>query len=108
MSLDPATVRRIAKLARIRVDDAQLEALRTDVFHRLQELPLAYHQKHKSGDLTSRLMTDTEQLKNVVVMVSGDIIKQPFTLLSAVGSLIYLAVTNNSAVFVLVMMKPRT
>jgi aspartyl-tRNA(Asn)/glutamyl-tRNA(Gln) amidotransferase subunit C len=27
MSLDPATVRRIASLARIRVDDAQVEAL---------------------------------------------------------------------------------
>lgn len=31
MSLDPATVRRIAKLARIRVDDAQVEALRSDL-----------------------------------------------------------------------------
>ena len=31
MSLDPATIRRIAKLARIRVDEAQMEALRTDL-----------------------------------------------------------------------------
>jgi len=31
MSLDPATVRRIAKLARIRVDESQMEALRTDL-----------------------------------------------------------------------------
>ena len=31
MSLDPATVRRIAKLARIRVDEVQVEALRTDL-----------------------------------------------------------------------------
>ena len=31
MSLDPATVRRIAKLARIRVDEAEVEALRTDL-----------------------------------------------------------------------------
>lgn len=31
MSLDPATVRRIAKLARIRVDEGQMEALRTDL-----------------------------------------------------------------------------
>ncbi len=31
MSLDPATVRRIAKLARIRVDEGQVEALRTDL-----------------------------------------------------------------------------
>ncbi|MCC6719581.1 MAG: Asp-tRNA(Asn)/Glu-tRNA(Gln) amidotransferase subunit GatC [Acetobacteraceae bacterium] len=31
MSLDPATVRRIAKLARIRVDEGQVEALRADL-----------------------------------------------------------------------------
>jgi aspartyl-tRNA(Asn)/glutamyl-tRNA(Gln) amidotransferase subunit C len=31
MSLDPATVRRIAKLARIRVDEAQVESLRADL-----------------------------------------------------------------------------
>jgi len=31
MSLDPATVRRIAKLARIRVDEGHVEALRTDL-----------------------------------------------------------------------------
>ena len=79
-----------------------LEALRTDVFQRLQQLPLAFYQRHKSGDLTSRLMTDTEQLKNVVVMVSGDIFKQPFTLVGAIGFLLYLAFTNRSALFVLV------
>ena len=50
---------------------------------RLQQLPPAFYQRHKTGDLTARLMTDTEQLKNVVVMVSGDIIKQPFTLIGA-------------------------
>ncbi len=31
MSLDPATVRRIAKLARIRVDAAQVEQLQTEL-----------------------------------------------------------------------------
>jgi subfamily B ATP-binding cassette protein MsbA len=79
-----------------------LEALRTDVFQRLQQLPLAFYQRHKSGDLTSRLMTDTEQLKNVVVMLSGDIFKQPFTLVGALGFLLYLAFTNRSALFLLV------
>jgi subfamily B ATP-binding cassette protein MsbA len=79
-----------------------LEALRTDVFRRLQQLPLAFYQRHKSGDLTSRLMTDTEQLKNVVVMLSADIFKQPFVLVGAVGTLIFFALTNRSAAFFLV------
>jgi subfamily B ATP-binding cassette protein MsbA len=79
-----------------------LETLRTDVFQRLQQLPLAFYQHHKAGDLTARLMGDTDQLKNVVVMVSGDIIKQPFTLIGALGYLLYKAITNRSALFVLV------
>lgn len=79
-----------------------LEALRKDVFNRLQQLPLAYYQKHKSGDLTSRLMTDTEQLKNMVVMISADVIKQPLTLIGAVGTLLVLAFTHRSAVFMLI------
>lgn len=79
-----------------------LEALRTDVFRKLQQLPLAFYQRHKSGDLNSRLMTDTEQLKNTVVMLSGDIFKQPFQLLGAIIALLYLAFTNRSATFFLV------
>jgi ATP-binding cassette, subfamily B, bacterial MsbA len=81
-----------------------LESLRTDVFRRMQQLPLAFYQQHKSGDLTARLMTDTEQLKNVVVLFSGDVFKQPFTLLGAIGYLLWLAFRNHSAAFVLVTM----
>ncbi len=79
-----------------------LEALRTDVFRRLQQLPLAFYQRHKAGDLSARLMADTEQLKNVIVLMSGDVIKQPFTLISATGFLLYKAFTNRSAFFVLI------
>jgi subfamily B ATP-binding cassette protein MsbA len=79
-----------------------LEAMRADVFRRLQDLPLEFYHRHKTGDLTARLMTDTEQLKGWVITMSGDILKQPFTLLGALGFLGYLAATNRSAVFVLI------
>jgi subfamily B ATP-binding cassette protein MsbA len=81
-----------------------LENLRVAVFSRLQELPLAYYQQHKSGDLMSRLMNDTEQLRNVIVKSSGEIIKQPLTLLSAFGYLVYLSLTEKGVVFTLVVM----
>ncbi len=79
-----------------------LEALRTDVFQRLQQLPLAFYQRHKSGDLSARLMTDTEQLKNVVVMFSTDAFRQPFVLFWALFSLLYFALSSRSATFFLV------
>lgn len=79
-----------------------LENLRVAVFARLQELPLAFYQQHNSGDLTARLMTDTEQLKNAVVNLSRDIIKQPFTLIAASGYLVYLSIVERSALFALI------
>ena len=81
-----------------------LENLRVAAFSRLQELPLAYYQRHKSGDLMARLMNDTEQLRQVVVKTSGEIIKQPLTLLSALGYLVYLSFTEDGVIFTLVVM----
>jgi subfamily B ATP-binding cassette protein MsbA len=72
------------------------------VFARLQDLPVAFYHKHKSGDLVARVLSDSDQLKNVVVNVSSDIIKQPLTLISAVGYLLYLSITDQSALFALV------
>ncbi len=79
-----------------------LDGIRNEVFARLQSLPVAFYQKHKSGDLVARVLQDTEQLKNVVVNVSSDIIKQPLTLVSALGYLAYESVTNRSALFALI------
>ncbi len=79
-----------------------LDGIRQEVFGRLQELPVAFYQKHKSGDLVSRVLQDSEQLKNVVVNVSSDIIKQPLTLVSALGYLVYLSLQDHSTLFALI------
>ncbi len=81
-----------------------LEGLRTAVFVRLQELPLAFYQQHKSGDLMARLMNDTEQLRQAVVKTCGEVIKQPLTLLSALGYLVYLSITEHNTLFTLIAM----
>jgi subfamily B ATP-binding cassette protein MsbA len=79
-----------------------LENIRNAVFSRLQDLPLAFFNRNKSGDLTSRIMVDTEALRAVVINVAGEIVKQPITLISSVSFLVYLSVTNQSALFMLV------
>ena len=79
-----------------------LESLRMEVFDRLQQLPLAFYQRHKSGDLQARLMSDTQGLNNVITQVSTEIVKQPLTLLFSIGTLLYLAITERSALFALV------
>jgi subfamily B ATP-binding cassette protein MsbA len=79
-----------------------LESLRMEVFDRLQKLPLAFYQKHKSGDLQARLMSDTQGLNNCITQVSTEIVKQPLTLVFSIGTLLYLAITERSALFALV------
>jgi subfamily B ATP-binding cassette protein MsbA len=69
-----------------------LEAIRLDYFKKLQFLPLSFVQSRQTGDLISRGLTDTNQLQFVLTQLANDGIKQPGTLLFAVGYLGYMAV----------------
>lgn len=79
-----------------------IEALRTDLFAKLQSLPLSFFRANKSGDLLARVLSDAELLRQMVVQSSSDLVKQPATLLFALGALIYMAARDNSIVFALV------
>lgn len=68
-----------------------LERLRADYFHQLQALPLSFVQSRPAGDLVSRGLNDTGQLQFVLTQLANDGIKQPFTLLFALGFLGYTA-----------------
>lgn len=73
-----------------------LESIRTDMFVKLQSLPLSFYKKNRSGDLLARLMSDTEILRQVLANASSDLIKQPITLISAFAVLIYMAFKDHS------------
>ena len=79
-----------------------LEAIRTDLFVKLQGLPLSFFKKNRSGDLLARLMSDTEILRQVVAQASSDLIKQPATLLFALTMLIIQAVRDRSIFIALI------
>lgn len=64
------------------------EGIRTEVFAKLQSLPLSFFKANRSGDLLARLMGDTEMLRQVLAQTSSDLIKQPATLIAAVSILI--------------------
>ena len=81
-----------------------LESLRLAAYDRLLSLPMSFYQRNTAGDLLSRLLGDTEQLKTVVVSISSEIIKQPLTLLASSGALVYLCITERSALFALIAM----
>lgn len=79
-----------------------LESIRLDLFAKLQMLPLAFFQRNQSGDLLARLMSDTELLRQVIVQNSNELVKQPATLLAAVGFLAYQAWQDRSLMLVLI------
>lgn len=81
-----------------------LENLRRAAFEKLQSLPLAFYQQHRTGDLTSRLVNDAEQLRSLILLVSNDAIKQPLLLVAALGYLVWVSATERSALFTLVAM----
>lgn len=78
-----------------------LEALRIEFFNKLQRLPLAFFARNSSGDLIARGLYDTSQLQNTLIVISNDIIKQPATLLGAIGYLVYLSFTERGVALVL-------
>lgn len=68
-----------------------LEAIRMKLFSHLQRLHLGFFGKNKSGDLLSRTTGDTMLVKTVLVEVTNDLVIQPFTLIGAVGFIVWAA-----------------
>ncbi|MDB2681707.1 ABC transporter ATP-binding protein/permease [Opitutales bacterium] len=79
-----------------------LERLRCMVFEKIQFLPVAFFHKNNVGDLMSRVMGDTGQLQTALVKVVNSLVKEPATLVSAVGFLIYLTISESEVAFMLI------
>ncbi|MGF1453260.1 MAG: ABC transporter ATP-binding protein, partial [Opitutales bacterium] len=78
-----------------------LEHLRARVFDTMQRLPLAYFQKNRPGALISRAMQDTQLLRDGLSQFAQDVVKQPVTLLAAIGVLIYLTLKHREVGYLL-------
>ncbi len=73
-----------------------VESIRTDLFIKLQSLPLAFFRKNQSGDLLARVMNDTQLLQQVIAQASSDLIKQPATMLAALGMVGWMSYQDKS------------
>ena len=73
-----------------------VQRLQAEVFTKVQRLPLAFFQGRKTGELQAAIMGYPNEIKRVIVDMSNDLVKEPLTLLSAVGFMIYKSVTSES------------
>ncbi len=78
-----------------------LEALRLDYFRKLQVLPLSFLQRKATGDLLSRGLADTQQLQFTLTQLANDGLKQPLTLVGAIGFLVWQAFKSEGVLLVL-------
>lgn len=79
-----------------------LEGLRMDIFAKLQDLPLSFYHKHKSGDLMARITGDAEIIRQVIAQTSSDLIKQPATMIAALGFVISEAIRKDGTFVALI------
>ena len=73
-----------------------VQAIRRAVFAKVQSLPLAFFHRYKTGQIIAGINGYPNRIKQVVVDTSNDLVKQPLTLMSAVGFLIYKSFTSDS------------
>jgi len=73
-----------------------VELLRRDLFEKFLTMPLRSYQRHQSGDLLARIINDGDLLRNMVIWTANDIIKQPITLISAIGFVVWLSASSQS------------
>lgn len=79
-----------------------LEVLRMAVFNRVQELPLAFMEERRKGDIISRITADTQNVQNILSSVANDLVKQPITCVCALAAFIWLLVSSGHGILFLV------
>ena len=88
----------LLNLAGLRV----IEAVRRDVFGKLQQMHLGFFSRHSVGDLMARLITDANSVRLVLVDVSNDLIVQPLTLVFALGYVVWVCLSHDGGYWFLV------
>jgi subfamily B ATP-binding cassette protein MsbA len=79
-----------------------LEAIRLDLFRKLQFLPLSFFHKNSTGDLLARGLADANQLQVTLTNAANELVKSPATLIGAVGYLVWVAFHVHGVALVLV------
>ncbi len=80
-----------------------LMEIRHQLFEKLQILPVSFFERRKSGDLMAKLVGDTIQIQEAILIIARDAFIQPFTFLAGLGYLVYLAMSQQQTGFLLLM-----
>lgn len=75
-----------------KVSERSLASLRRDLFRRIIRLPMATLNRHRIGELASRLSNDVETLRETLVATIPQLIRHTVMLILSVGAVLYVSV----------------
>jgi subfamily B ATP-binding cassette protein MsbA len=73
-----------------RVGQSVMYDIRRDLYHHIQRLSLSYHDRHKSGDLVSRVTSDVDAVQDFVSTALLDVVVDSLTLAGMLVVMFYL------------------
>lgn len=73
-----------------------VQNLQKNIFSKIQCLPYAFFKENQTGEIIASVMTYPNEIRRVVADMSNDIIRQPLTLLSAIGFVVYKSFESQS------------
>jgi len=72
------------------VSERALSDLRASLFGKMIALPMEFFDRHRAGELTSRIASDVQSLQETFTTTLAELLRQIITLLAGVGLLFYL------------------
>jgi subfamily B ATP-binding cassette protein MsbA len=78
-----------------------LQDARARVFDKMQRLPIKWFEQRHTGDILSRIVGDTTQMNDALMILANDGVLNLCTSVGGVIAIIYLTVTNKNAIFIL-------
>lgn len=75
-----------------------LETIRVKAFARVQELPIAFIDQRRKGDIISRVVADATNIQHILSTIANDLIKQPVTAACALGAFVWLLFVSGQGV----------
>jgi subfamily B ATP-binding cassette protein MsbA len=80
----------VEKTLMTRVGQSVMYDIRRDLYHHIQRLSLSYHERHKSGDLVSRVTSDVDAIQDFVSTALLDVAVDLFTLAGMIVVMLFL------------------
>ncbi|HEX7013913.1 MAG TPA: ABC transporter transmembrane domain-containing protein [Cyclobacteriaceae bacterium] len=72
------------------VSERALSDLRASLFAKMIALPMHFFDRHRAGELTSRIASDVQSLQETFTTTLAELLRQIITLLAGIGLLFYL------------------